>query len=201
MYITKGQDIITKSQYIIEEIGKINPDILLLQEASNYFLNELESKLGYKNQCQTLTHGGLCVILTKPGLSIDNPKVYKQTGVSIDINHITVANCHLVPYFQNQKFRETQLHTIIDNSNQNIVVMGDMNMNNTQSFDHNDIKDIAIEYNNMADTWFLSYHKKNKTTSHRFDRIYSNTKCTNYQVYADFKYLSDHVPISVQIQL
>ena len=79
IYITKNQDIITKTKQLIEEIIMINPDILLLQEASEYFLSQLCSNSVYIRTMEVLTHGGLCSTLIKPHILVSEIKKIDTT--------------------------------------------------------------------------------------------------------------------------
>jgi len=197
IYITKDQDIITKTQHLIEEIIKIDPDVLLLQEASEYFLTQLCSNSTYIRTTEVLTHGGLCCTLIKNHILISNVKQIDTTGVSIQIDNLTIINCHLVPYYKNQLFRVNQVkHLLLPNT----ILMGDMNMNNNQHLEHNGIYDVAVSLEKkLSDTWFLSYHNKHSTISKRFSRVYTDKQVLSYQVYNTYKYLSDHIPISIII--
>ena len=197
IYITKDQDIITKTQHLIEEIIKIDPDVLLLQEASEYFLTQLCSNSSYIRTTEVLTHAGLCTTLIKNHILISNVKKIDTTGVSIQIDDLTIINCHLVPYYNNQLFRVNQVkHLLLPNT----ILMGDMNMNNNQYLEHDGIYDVAVSLEKkLSDTWFLSYHKKDSTISKRFSRVYTNKQVLSYQVYNTYKYLSDHIPISIII--
>jgi endonuclease/exonuclease/phosphatase family metal-dependent hydrolase len=197
MYITKNQDIITKARYIVDEIKRINPDILMLQEASEYFLGVLLDQSNYNRHIHVLTHGGLVVILTKPSIKVSESLFFNDIGVGVRIGDKTVVTCHLVPGKNNQKFRQGQLDEIITRSGLNVLIMGDMNMTNYQNFESKSMIDVALVNKNCDDTWFLSYHIKSNMTSRRFDRVYTDMKTMNYTVYQTYKYLSDHVPISI----
>ncbi len=201
-YLNKGQDMVKKVENIINEIVKINPDILLLQEVSDYFTEQLTIKTSYKFLIKTINHAGFCSLFLRDDLNNENIIVKKHydTGVSIQIDDITIANCHLAPYRQNQEFRFSQLKDIVDRTTTpNIILMGDMNMGRDQSFNYKNFEDIAIQFNNTEDTWFASYFNSYSTHKNRYDRVFSNMKIKEYNVYQEYKHLSDHIPISIEI--
>jgi endonuclease/exonuclease/phosphatase family metal-dependent hydrolase len=201
MYIKKEQDVITKAEYIAKEIKRQDPDVLMLQEASEYFISILLTHCKYRRHNSILTHGGIVVIFTKYNLDVIEDIVFQHIGVGVKIGNKTLVTCHLVPYVKNQEYRQGQLKEIMDYiKDENVLIIGDMNMNNYQKFQSNNMRDVAIISNNYDDTWFLSYHTKSNTTSRRFDRVYTNIEETkNYKTYPEYKYLSDHVPISVDV--
>jgi endonuclease/exonuclease/phosphatase family metal-dependent hydrolase len=199
MYITKDQDIITKTDYIIEEIKKQDPDVLMLQECSEYFISILTKQCMYKRHRHILTHGGLVVIFTKYDLNVTQDIIFSDIGVGIKVGNKTLVTCHLVPFVNNQEFRQGQLKEVMTKiKDNNVLIMGDMNMNNYQNFKSDTMNDVALLEKNYNDTWFLNYHDKTKTTSRRFDRVYTDIITTKYKTYPEYKFLSDHIPISIE---
>lgn len=192
-YIIKDQDIITKTDYIIKEIKKINPDILLLQEASKYFLSRISSC--YFCYGFVMTHAGLCATLTRSdNLFVKNVRKYK-TGISIYLENIIINNCHLTPHYSNSEIRTKELDIMTE---ENIIIFGDTNMTRTETYCLNDV---AKDKDNLADTWFYSYFEKGSKVSRRFTRAYTDldTSKMEYTIYPDYKHLSDHIPVSIKI--
>ena len=213
MFNPSGQDLITRCEYLINTIKLLDYDILCIQEASSYFLDILLNQLIFYKLCdKTKTHCGLCVILFKENLNIiiKEIKKFENIGVNISINFknseyneiINIVSCHLVPYYEKQLYRLKQIDTIINylNDKSNIIIIGDLNMNNDQYYIKDSFYDLAINSKNLNNTWFESWFVNGSTKSKRFDRIYTNMNfIKNYKVHTEYKKYSDHAPISCEI--
>lgn len=194
-YINKG-NLLYRLQIITEEIIKISPDILFIQEAGNELLDMLRKK--YRLYDSVLTHGGLCCILTKPHLGSYESIKFDTTGVGIISQDSILVNCHLVPCRNNSEYRKYQLNEIVkNNKDKKITFIGDMNMKDDETY--TSLKDVAVEVNDNTPTWNLSYFKQGSTIRKRFDRIYTNQPFSNYKVYSNLSGISDHLPLSIMI--
>lgn len=183
-------DLITRSENILRTIRSNSPDILALQEASEYFISLLTE---YTEHTRTTSHGGIVVILTKKDIVINRTKKYYDYATSISLDNIVIVNCHLCPGVKNQKVRDIQLSTL---PKENCIIIGDMNMNKDQNFISNNIKDIALEFSNNKDTWFYSYFENGSRVSRRYDRVYSDQKIKSFDI-TGYRNESDHMPIVV----
>ena len=191
LFNKKGNsDIITRSENILRTVRSISPDILVLQEASEYFLNLLTE---YIEHTRTISHGGIVVILTKKNIVVSNTKKYNDYATSIYLHNISIINCHLCPGVKNQKMREIQLSSL---PKENCIIIGDMNMNKNQNFQSDNMKDIALQFSNNKDTWFYSYFENGSKVSRRYDRVYSDVKINSFSV-TGHRNESDHMPILI----
>lgn len=197
MYILKnGGDLISRTENIIRIIKKLNPDMLLLQEASKYFVFELLQLKDYKQHVSVLTHGGYCIILAKPKIKVTKCIKFKLNGCGVIVNdNIKIINCHLTPYFKNHKLR---LEVFKQMEDEKTIIMGDTNMDNTQGVD-SILKDVG---KNMVskDTWHLSFFENGSEITKRYDRVFTDLKVSNFCVYDNYHGNSDHDPISINLE-
>tara|TARA_Y100000389_G_C17407236_1_gene488764 strand:- start:354 stop:965 length:612 start_codon:yes stop_codon:yes gene_type:complete len=183
-------DIITRSENILKTIRSHSPDILVLQEASDYFIDLLSD---YTEHTRTRSHGGIVAILSKKDIIINNTKKYSDYATSIYLDNIIIVNCHLCPHVRNQKIRDSQFSTF---PKENCIIIGDMNMNRNQNFCYDNMKDIALQFSNSKDTWFYSYFENGSSVSRRYDRVYSDLEIKSFDV-TGYRNESDHMPILI----
>lgn len=197
MYIRK-YDPVGYTELIINEIKYLNRDILFLQETSEYFLSELFKNTDYIEVAKVLTHGGYCVTCVKKGISVEinSIRVYQQTGIYCKIENVSMVNCHLVPY-KNEKMRQIQIEYFAKSKPS--LIIGDTNMSETETI--TGYRDAAIESKDVKNTWFCKYFNKHSDIEKRYDRVYMNNNIKNYtfSTHTEYSYLSDHVPISIEI--
>jgi endonuclease/exonuclease/phosphatase family metal-dependent hydrolase len=193
MYIKGAGDMITRAEHAHLTIKNESPDILLLQEASDYFLSYLTE---YKEQARVTSHGGLVVILTKGTVTVTNPMKHSNFAVSVNVGDILLVNYHLCPFAQNQEMRDIQISSL---ARPKCILMGDTNMNAFQHFVSDTIKDVARQIGNNEDTWFMNFFTRGSNVARRFDRVYTDVKVSNFHVYRNYWGESDHIPISVEL--
>ena len=201
LYLTKnGGNLISRTENIVRVLKKLNPDLLLIQEASKYFLSEL-SILNFKILSSELTHGGFCVILSKPHINAKEYMTFKLNGSSIILNDdIKIINCHLTPFFKNHNTRIKMFNQMMGKQT---MIMGDTNMDNSQIVNCK-LNDIALNepfLKELKDTWYLSFFKNGSYITKRFDRIYTDLNVSNFIVHDKYYGLSDHVPISIKLNI
>jgi len=196
MFLKKqAGDVITRTEIICQKIRQINPDVVLLQEASEYFLTELEDMCGFIRRVSVQAHAGLCAILTKPDID-GNVRIWPKYAVGIQIGSLEVVNCHLAPCKENRAIRQQQIQEI---SGSDVLIMGDTNMRSDESVE---LRDIAIETGHTGPTWFHSYFEGTLTgIKERFDRAYTNTgiDIEEFRVLKECSGMSDHLPIYLLI--
>lgn len=196
MYL-KNSNLITRAGDIVEQLKKIDADIICLQEASEYFLNIFNTSTNniYTRYGHITSHCGLCVILAKsPDFTVG--KSTFQCSTSICGHGINIINCHLVPS-NNEKFRREQLEALAIGENQ-VIICGDMNMKNNEIGIYNDI---ALLKKNEENTWFGKFFDEKSSISYRYDRFFVKKLDTEveYKVFKNLSYLSDHVPILLEV--
>lgn len=192
MYNSRNNgDLISRADVIISSIKFMNPDIILLQEASEYFLEEILENTDYVRHVHTLTHGGICVTLTKPSVNVSEVNTHNGS-VSIVVDDVVIYNCHLTPYANNHKMRLIQITPFFT---KNVIIMGDMNMNDTQNIDHPTIKDLGVC--DRVDTWNLSFFENGSTVRRRYDRVFTDIDFKSFYVHEERHGHSDHLPISL----
>lgn len=205
-YINKD-NLFYRISIITEEICKISPDILLLQESSVELLDSLTLR-GYILCDSILSHGGLCSTMVKPGIIVQKCIKYDTTGIGIKIDNRMIVNCHLVPYKNNIDFRKNQLDEIVKKNinfekNNKIAFIGDMNMHKNEYYttelykEDQQLIDIGLKTGNLMPTWYRNYFHKESNVKNRYDRIFTNMGFCNYKVHSELHGISDHLPLTI----
>jgi endonuclease/exonuclease/phosphatase family metal-dependent hydrolase len=185
------RDIIQTVIRIIDVIKDIDPDVLCLQECSNYVIECIHCKTKYKLVNRILTHGGyVCTFITEDkqvtNITINN-------SVIIKIGNITIYNCHFPP----GNILHSQLSSL--NIYEKSIIVGDLNYSN-----HIDIKNLCdVGEDTNIPTWFASFFEANNNKQERYDRICVTTDLIydRFDVHSSITYISDHVPISIYIRI
>jgi endonuclease/exonuclease/phosphatase family metal-dependent hydrolase len=202
---------------IIEALCDLKPNVLCLQESSDWANELISTELKMVIVGSELTHGGLCTTFVSPNLKVVDVKKYSHTGVVCTIENFgIVMNCHLTPYYKNHAMRISQLRDMFEHIQfehiqpklgQTLVLVGDFNMCEDQNISQDilntyKLKDIAHEHGNLAPTWFKDFHEKGSTISKRYDRIYSNVETeSQHAIHMKLKGLSDHIPIGISTSI
>jgi len=188
-------DLFLRMDLIINSIKNLNADILLLQESSNFFLHELKKKLEYHLIISNQSHCGLISILIKPKdmIKLKNFDKIKNYAASINFDGFLIFNCHLSPYKFEKECRKNCLNHIIGDKR---IIVGDMNMDDSEFFENEILKDIGLKENKLDSTWNLSFFKNGSNVRKRYDRLFTDFEVENFKVHNEFHGQSDHLPLS-----
>jgi len=181
------QDPYKREFLILKTILNELPDIVCLQESNRNLIDSL-TKNDYILKGETLSHGGICCILTKTRLEITNIEINHSVGLVITVENKKIATCHLAPS-NNHSFRKIQL---ADFPSDLSLICGDFNDPDI------DIKNLIKHTNSI--TWYLKFFNTGSNICKKYDHVYSDkdTIIKSLKVY-DYNSLSDHVYIVVEI--
>lgn len=187
---TKHQgDLLSRIEMIFQTIRNINPDILLLQETTLYFLKKLYEELSYECKVSRHSHCGLTATLVKKDFS-DSIQIIDIFRCGIQIEDIKIFNCHLLPYKENSDKRHQYMKFF--SLMKNYIIAGDMNTEDNFSY----LSDVGIYL--QQKTWEYSYFENGSDIKKRYDRVFSDLKNTSFFVHEEYSGQSDHLPLSFE---
>ena len=201
---------VSNFENIREMILYEKPDIIQFQEFSPQMIDKIKNlKSIFTYSTEINKHMSLfdSVILSKYPLinsSVENYNII-QTSLSVNETEIAVFGIHLNNQLSPKRFnlalkQMDYLKTLIENSNKNIILIGDLNMTSASRRFSNFLKETNLytytSYNNPTSTWpaflpnFLGVQLEHVLFSKNFKLI--NKKTTN-------NFGSDHRPLIVDL--
>ena len=195
---------------LLELILFEKPDIILFQEVSPQAQEKLKSlesffqyKIGPKNPASPFASIILSNYALKENKEVDHFAI--STNVIIDGMELKIIGYHLFPQFNQELFnlamKQTEyLKTLVKNTNQNLILMGDLNMTSVSKRFTNFLKEANlytyISYKSPTFTWptflpsYLGIQVDHVLFSKNFKMI--SKKTTDY-------FESDHRPLIVDL--
>ena len=187
-----------------------NPDVVQFQEFSPQMLVEiksLKSIFPYSTDLNKPMDRLDSVILSKHPLTSSRTEVNKAVLTTLNLNEteITLVGIHLLPGRTQEHFnlalgQADYLKTLINDINENIILIGDLNMTSTSRRFSKFLKDTnlytATSYTKLTSTWpaflpnFLGIQLEHVLFSNNFKLI--NKKTAN-------NFGSDHRPLIVAL--
>lgn len=160
------KDTISRSERIISSIEKINPDVILFQEASTFFLDYLQKNSEYDNVCTLSTSLGLTCILVKVSLykNIRN-STSNSDYVMINLNDIKIVNN--IPL----NYNFDKLQNIFSNFYKNIIIVGNIENKNIERI---------LNFCNIK----------------KYNKIFSDLKIENFNIHTECSGQGKDLPIS-----
>lgn len=192
-------DMLTRICKISEIIKKMDPDILLLQEASDYFLNYLNDIWKFNTASKSNSHGGMLCILISERHKNFVPIKYLGIYCGIIVDNLKIVNCHLVNGKSLYSVKDrNKFYEIISNENkENLIIGGDFNDNDNDIDEILKMNDVGKIYN--TPTWFKSFFENGSKIKTRYDRFFTNINIKHFDTLTKYCGHSDHIPIAIDI--
>lgn len=189
-------DMISRMFNIAQIIKQIDPDILLLQEASGYFLHYLKEIWKFRTASKVKSHGGLLCILISEKYEKEFVPIKLYCGIIIE--NLSIINCHLVhgndscAVEERNRFYGT-IKRMIPSGAYQVIIGGDFN----DSCDHIDTLLKLDDVGKIVDTptWCKSFFENGSEIKSRYDRFFTDIKVKSFETLTAYCGHSDHIPI------